>query len=166
MKQGTKTVLFGCHSCIHSFMILIAWIKVYKQFPKFWELICIFIHDIGHIGLDYLDDPEQKKVHWRLGAHIANKLFGKKGYDLVAGHASSSGYPISKLRRPDKYSWVVAPNIWLWINCWVEPELIRPGLSRWESGKFWKERMRKFMDSDEYYIKSAHQLYLESMNRG
>jgi hypothetical protein len=85
--------------------------------------VCIFLHDIGHIGLQYLDDYNQKKVHWRLGADIAGGLFGIKGFLLCAGHCKYSQYPLSKLYAADKYSWLLAPRWWLLSNVFVEPEL-------------------------------------------
>src|SRR3990167_6280834 len=112
IKQGTASWFFGCHSLIHSILVLISWIKLYGKFPEFWEICCIFFHDIGHINLDYLDNFEEKKVHWKLGADIAMALFGWKGYDLVAGHCHYSGAEESKLYKPDKYSWHIAPVWW------------------------------------------------------
>ena len=91
MKQGTISVLFGCHSIIHSFLVLIAWRKLYGSWPEFWQVVCIFLHDVGHIGLNYLDIFELKKKHWMLGAHIGNKLFGLKAYYFLAGHCSHTG---------------------------------------------------------------------------
>ena len=61
MKQGTVSALIGCHSIIHGLVVLTAWYKLYGSWPKLWQMVCIFLHDIGHIGLDYLDDYEQKK---------------------------------------------------------------------------------------------------------
>ena len=124
MREGTKSYLFGCHSFFfHPLFVLIAWIKVHRSLPAPWELVCIFLHDIGHIGTDYLTSYREKKTHWRLGAFYAYRLFGRKGFRLCAGHTKSSGFPRSKLFLPDKMSWIVAPNWWLEINRIVEPQL-------------------------------------------
>jgi hypothetical protein len=117
MTEGTISYLIGCHNFfIHPILVIIAWYKEYKKFPEFWEVVCIFLHDIGHIGKDYLSDPQQKKEHWKLGAIIAGKLFGSKGFMFVAGHTKGSGFPLSSLFMPDKKSWLHAPNWWLWSN--------------------------------------------------
>ena len=159
MRQGTISVLFGCHSPVHSLMVLIAWIKLYKRPPNWWQIICIFIHDIGHWGKDYLDDYEEKKHHADLGAKIAKTLFGQKGYDLIAGHNVYDGDIRSELHDPDKYSWVIAPVWWLLTNHIFEPKLIRKGSSRLESCKIWKEAMRKNMETG--FKKLGHEIYME-----
>ena len=86
MKQGTVSVLVGCHSPIHPLIVLVTWIKLYKTFPSWWQIVCIFLHDIGHWGKNYLDNYEEKKQHSLLGARTAKLLFGQKGYDLIVGH--------------------------------------------------------------------------------
>ncbi len=117
MKQGTASVLFGCHSFIHSIVVYVAWCKLYHSLPNFWETGCIILHDIGHWGKNYLDDYELKKRHGELGARVAGKLFGQKGYDLIVGHNPYNGSSRSKLYNPDKYSWVIAPIWWMTSNC-------------------------------------------------
>lgn len=72
MTQGTVSILFGCHSPIHSVLVLMSWKKLYRHWPRWWQIVCIFLHDIGHWGLDYLDDVNQKNKHWELGARIAS----------------------------------------------------------------------------------------------
>ncbi len=64
MKQGTVSVLFGCHSIIHSMIVIVAWVKWYGHWPEFWQIICILLHDIGHWGKQYLDNYEEKKNEW------------------------------------------------------------------------------------------------------
>ncbi len=158
MKQGTVSVLFGCHSPIHSLIVWIAWVKLYKRYPNWWQTICIFLHDIGHWGKDYLDDYEQKKRHGILGARIANFLFGQKGFDLVSGHNPYNGAPKSLLHDPDKYSWVIAPTLWMVTNTWFEPKLQRKGSSRFESALMFKNAMRENMDSG--FKELGHEIYL------
>lgn len=158
MKQGTISVLFGCHSIFHSFLVLIAWWKLYGKRPKTWQVVCVFLHDVGHIGLDYLDDFEGKKRHWELGAKLGKWLFGKKAFDFLAGHCRYSGQPQSDLYRPDKYSWHIAPRWWLFLNTIFEPKL-SVGYGRWEAVRKFKEQVRESVESGEY--KSTHSMYLE-----
>lgn len=153
------SVLFGCHSPMHSLVVLIAWVKLYHRLPKFWELICIAIHDLGHWGTQYLDNYEEKKKHWILGAQIGKGLFGQKGYDLIAGHCAYNGQAKSALYEPDKYSWIIAPPWWMWTNTLFEPKLIRPGKTRTQSVKDFKEAMRH--NWDEGLVKQGHDIYLE-----
>jgi len=160
LKQGTISVLFGCHSIIHSYYVVKAWRKIYGRFPKFYELCCILLHDIGHWGLDYLDHPDQKKTHWVLGARIAGYYFGPQGYSLCAGHCSSSPGSNSGLRLPDKVSWTLAPTIWLWWNALVEPKLKRPGMTAWQSAKAWKETVKQWL-FDNPDLPSLHTVYLQ-----
>jgi len=97
-------------------MVIISWKKIYGTLPSWWELVCILIHDIGHLGKDYLDNYEEKKKHAELGSSVAGKLFGMKGYDLVFGHNAYNGQDKSNLYYPDKYSWTIAPIWWMITN--------------------------------------------------
>ena len=159
MKQGTWSVLFGCHSVLHSFLVLIAWVKLYKRPPRPWEFVCIFIHDIGHWGKDYLDDIEQKRQHWELGAKLAGRLFGSKGFQLVAGHDVYSGHPESTLMKPDKYAFYIAPRLWLLTNLFVEPKIITNGMGRWEHVSAFKREVRSNIDAGIY--KSTHDIFMK-----
>lgn len=127
ISQGTISALIGCHSISHSVLVILAWKQLFGFYPKPWEIICIFLHDIGHFGLDYLDNPEQKAIHWRLGARVAGKLFGTKGYWFCASHDSNSPYcnpeKHSHIFKADKYSPLLSPH---WFDRWcciVEPKL-------------------------------------------
>ena len=134
MKEGTKSLLFGCHNPImHGTWVLLTWRIQYKSWPKWWQIICIYLHDIGIWGRQYLSDDNAKKGHWELGAwlssHIVWHIAGKRrrsylfhrSYKFCAGHCpSESQYQKSKLFMADKRSWVVAPMWWLWWNYWVE----------------------------------------------
>jgi len=127
MKEGTVSYLFGCHQFIfHPFFVLVAWIKEYHKFPRLWELICIFLHDIGIIGLQVYTNPKQKENHWQLGAKIAQKLFGLKGFYMIAGHTLKSGYSKSKLFKADKLSWAICPFWFLRLNKLIEPQILDP----------------------------------------
>lgn len=159
MKQGTISVLFGCHSVLHSITVARAWRRLYGSWPKGWELACIFLHDIGHWGTNYLDNVEEKRQHAVLGARVAGALFGKKGYELVAGHNPYNGAPRSRLFEPDKFSWLLASKWWMWTNTIFEPKLIRPGYSRMESVMMFKTAM--WENARHGYKKQGHDIYLE-----
>jgi len=159
MTEGTKSYLFGCHQFfIHPLITLIAWIRLYKKPPKFWEIACIFLHDIGHIGKNYLSNYEEKKNHWCLGSVIAYKLFGQKGDNFVAGHTSQSPYPRSRLFYADKYSWVIAPEWWLRLNDKIEKFGQQRPLKTWR--KIIKENWEAGCP------KGNHQIYLELKKKG
>ncbi len=166
--QGTVSVLFGCHSIIHSFLVIRSWKILYGSYPKFWEFVCILLHDIGHWGKDYLSDYEQKKKHWRLGANIAWWLFGTKGYLLCAKHCEySTSYMLERepkfhcpLYKADKYSWYIAPTWWLWWTTTVEPKL-KCGLGKMEQIRRFQAQVKESIESGEY--KSTHEMYRERL---
>ena len=141
MKEGTRTILFGAHSIIHSVLVIQAWKLIYGKYPKWWQLVCILIHDIGYFGTNFL--TEKTNVgHAELGARIARRIFGQKGFDFIVGHSRSSsekfGLPLSDLEAPDDYSWVIAPKWWLRTNqkvdrfCMDGEEWQRIVISNWE----------------------------------
>jgi hypothetical protein len=155
MTQGTKSVLFGCHQfLIHPLLVLIAWVKYYRSVPALWQIVCIFLHDVGHIGKQYLDDPIAKAGHWRLGAKIAGKLFGRKGFEFVAGHVTRSICPRSMLYYPDKLSWLISPNVWLNLNSLIED--FGTEASKAEN---WKRIVAQNVENG--FAKGSHELYLE-----
>ncbi len=158
MRQGTWSVLLGCHSLVHSLVVMIAWRRHHGRWPIWWQVVCILLHDIGHWGKDYLDDYEQKKRHGELGARVAGWLFGKKGRKLVAGHNPYAGEPSSDLYFPDKLSWVIAPTWWMMSNTWFEPKLIRKGSTRRESAMMFKDAMRENMAGG--FAERGHDIYL------
>jgi len=132
MTEGTKSYLIGCHQFfLHPLWVLLAWRLEYKSWPKWWEIICIFLHDIGVCGRQYLSDDKAKIGHWKLGAKRAHEIVGKferhppfhsaLAFLLCAGHCpEESGCYESSLSRADKRSWLVAPMWWKWCNYWVE----------------------------------------------
>jgi len=158
MKQGTVSVLIGIHSPVHSTLVLISWVILYHKLPALWQIVCIYLHDIGHIGRQYHDDPSEKNEHWKLGARMAKRLFGQRGYDMCAGHCHASHMPSSLLMKPDKYSWYIAPRLWLLTNNLVEPQ-VRRGLGRWEEVNAFKSQVRRSIESGQY--RSTHDMYLE-----
>jgi len=147
MKEGTKSLLFGCHQFfLHPLWVLFAWRLEYKEWPKFWEIVCIFLHDVGLWGLDYLTDPYQKKAHWELGTWYGWKLFGMKGLSLIAGHTPYSDWPKSRLWKADKRSWLVAPIWWLNLNFHIEnfqTEAARP--------RIWKKLVAEELKKKEFF---------------
>jgi len=160
MKQGTISVLFGCHSVIHSLLVIRSWKILYGKYPKFWELVCILLHDIGHWGLNYLSNYEEKKMHWHTGATLAGHLLGARGWDLTAGHCEYSGCKISPLYKADKYSWYIAPIWWIWWTTTVEPKL-KCGLGKMEQIRRFKSQVKESIESGEY--KSTHEMYRERL---
>lgn len=159
MKQGTISVLFGCHSVLHSICVARAWRKLYGRLPAPWEAVCILLHDVGHWGKDYLDDVEQKKQHWILGARIAGRLFGPKGYELVAGHCTYSGVPASPMLKADKYSYLVTPRWYLITNLVVEPKIRNNGMTRGEHVDNFLREVRDNIESERWG--STHDIYLK-----
>lgn len=163
MKQGTVSVLFGAHSIIHSLLVVVAWRRLYKHFPCSWELVCIFLHDIGHWGKDYLNDYEEKRHHAELGARVAEALFGERGHKLVFGHNAYIGSGSqSRLYQPDKYSWIIAPIWWIWLTEVIEPKLVHPGRTRIQSARNFKYAM--YRNWVKGLPKQGHDIYLEMCN--
>lgn len=158
MKQGTVSVLVGCHSPIHSLLVIRAWHALCGHWPVPWEATCVFLHDIGHWGKDYLNDPEQKRLHWQLGARLAQRFFGERGWYLTAGHDGGSGFAKSLLYRADKLSWWYAPTWWLWANTVTEPKLMT-GYSRREAIRLFREQVKESILSGDY--RPTHEFYLE-----
>jgi hypothetical protein len=163
MKQGTKSWLYGCHSIVHSFIVIRAWHKLYKSYPNAWQFSCIFIHDIGICGRQYIDNPETKKGHWELGALIAGKIFGEKGYQFIAGHTSESGKPHSLLYKPDKLSQMIAPRWWqLLVAKHLEPLLHEPeykkGMTPEQAVDNWRKTVRESIESGNFI--DSHELYM------
>lgn len=158
MKQGTVSIIIGCHNIIHCYFVLRAWRELYKEWPEPWQFICILLHDIGHFGIDYLDDLEAKQNHWRLGASIASKLFKTRGYAFIAGHCEYSGWPQSKLFKADKYSWHLAPFWWVYWNNIVEPR-IKCGMKNGDAARDFKANIAKMVESGDY--RSTHEFFIE-----
>lgn len=157
MSQGTRSWLFGCHSPAHSILTTMAWHKLYGAWPEPWELVCIFIHDIGHVGTNFWDNIEEKNRHWQLGAEIAGYLFGNAGYKLCAGHDSNSGIPQSKLHKPDKYSRLLEPTWLLVLERIIEPEIRRAGGFR--GIREFRKRLKKNIEIGDF--SPTHDIFME-----
>jgi len=152
MTEGTKSVLFGCHSIIHSWYVIRAWKICNGEWPKLWQMICILFHDIGLIGKNYLTNKKEKEDHWFLGACICGILFGHKGFDFVASHTKNPFVPMDpKFKAADRYSWVIANVTWLYTNKWVEKWVTEP--KKWK--KICLENMQR-MDV------TTHEVFLEN----
>jgi hypothetical protein len=148
MTEGTKSYLVGCHQFLmHPLQDIRGWRYEHNRWPRWWELVAIFCHDIGICGRQYLSVENGKAGHWKRGALLAQRLvsdslrikafilgkhrkaitrtiiraYAREAYKLCAGHCpAESGYPESSLFRPDKRSWLLAPMWWLWLNYYVE----------------------------------------------
>jgi hypothetical protein len=112
---GTKTLLFGVHQFfIHPLLVIIAWVKLYRSFPSWRELLCIAIHDWGYWGVVDLKGAEGDR-HPEVGARIATRLLGPEWGDFILGHSSfysvRNGVKQSKLLAPDKY-WHCMIPLW------------------------------------------------------
>ena len=120
ISSGTKSYFFGCHNFIlHPIFVIAGWKIWHRRWPKLWEIVCIFLHDIGVIGQDYLVQGG-KDGHWKRGAELARSLFDERGYKLCAGHTNESGFLRSDLFWADKVSWIAAPNWWMQFNYFIE----------------------------------------------
>lgn len=158
MKQGTVSILVGIHSPMHWYYVAKAWRRLYGRWPEPWEALCIALHDIGHVGKNYLDNPDEKAGHWRLGAEVAGVLLGWRGFSLCAGHASTSGYPRSLLYRADKVSWSLNPDWLLRWQAFIEPKC--------RSGVGIEEHIRRFRslvaaNAEREEPVDTHDLYLK-----
>lgn len=162
MKQGTISVLVGCHSPVHSALVWISWCKLYRRPPNFKETVCIVIHDWGHWGTNYLDNLDEKRSHWKLGAKIALKIFGYKWYLFCAGHCTYSGMTKSALYKADKYAFYIAPVWWLVLNNITEPKLMGPFGNIITAAKDYKARITESIESGKYT--ESHNFYLERVN--
>jgi hypothetical protein len=125
MTEGTKSVLLGAHQFIlHPILVLIQFMRFHKRFPQWWELVGIFLHDMGYCGLNYLSNKKSKPLHVYRSAALAKKLLSKLGrgdevFEFIMGHLGT--YPVrSDLYWPDKLSQLITPKSWLYWEKWVE----------------------------------------------
>ena len=102
MKTGTKSLFFGVHQFLwHPILVFIAWTKLYGL-PSFREAVCIFIHDWGYFGCESMEGVDGSD-HSRVGAEIAEGLFGIDYYRLVLFH--SRHFARKWNRHPSKLCW-------------------------------------------------------------
>ena len=126
MKLGTRSVLFGIHFWAwHPVTVLLAWIDLFGV-PKPWELLCIFVHDLGYLGKDDMDGLSGAN-HPELGAKIAGFFCGEKARLLCLGHsrtyAKAHGIPESRLCFADKWSPVFDPLHFYWLRGTLSGEI-------------------------------------------
>ena len=105
------------------------------------ETFCIFIHDIGYCGMDYLTDKNHEG-HEILGAEIAYKLFGKKAYDLCIGHRTFG----EKLEIPDEYSHILMPIFLLRIERLAENDKNLMTYKEW--GLYCRNRWQRRLEGE------------------
>ena len=75
LSEGTKSYLIGSHQfLLHPIWVLLAWRLEYKSWPKWWEIICIFLHDIGICGRQYLS----VKFHQKYCSPQCKYLYSQK----------------------------------------------------------------------------------------
>jgi len=160
MTEGTKSYLIGCHQfLLHPLWVLLAWRLEYKSWPRWWELICIILHDCGVCGRQYLSDDEAKIGHWEKGAILSQKIifwcfpikYASRFIDafyLCAGHCpGESGYMESKLSRADKRSKLIEPKWWSAFYSLVEPSL------RGDPDK-WRKLVAENLKREELYLRN------------
>src|SRR5690349_10347269 len=71
MRVGTKSLLFGVHNVLwHPITVWLAWVHLNKAFPRWWECVAIFTHDLGYWGKPDMDGEEGRQ-HPVAGANLA-----------------------------------------------------------------------------------------------
>jgi hypothetical protein len=105
---GTKSLLFGVHAFWwHPIPVWIAWRKLYKEWPDWRTVVCIWIHDLGYWGAETMDGADGVN-HPEFGAELAHFLFGEDYYKLVLYHSRTIAQVEHELPSllcwPDKYA--------------------------------------------------------------
>lgn len=125
MNVGTKSILFGVHQFLwHPLTVARAWRYLYGRWPRAWEWVCIFCHDLGYWGKPNMDG-EEGRTHPVRGARLAQKIVGWKwpqlssaAFDVTIAHSSYyaeiHGLRTSKLYLADKVSILFDPG-WLYL---------------------------------------------------
>lgn len=118
MKIGTRSVLFGVHQFVlHPVLVLVAWLIIYRSFPRFHELCAIATHDLGYWGQPNMDGDEGERHPEVASAWWRGKFgeFGNKVADEIIGHSRShaekAGIEVSRLFRPDKLATALYPKV-------------------------------------------------------
>lgn len=120
MRVGTKSLLFGVHQfLIHPVCVIRAWIALYRQWPSWKEIICIFVHDWGYLGKWTMDGADGER-HPELGARIVRHLFGREYFYLCLLH--SRHYARARHQQPSRLCWAdklsiafLSPWLYLWL---------------------------------------------------
>ena len=142
MTTGTKTVLFGTHQfLIHPVFVLLAWLILYRRFPKFYELCAIVTHDLGYWGCPNVDGgegeqhPERVAQWWRkhfngFGELVANEVLGHSRF-----YSKLKGLPLSPLFRADKLAPTLYPR-WMYLLMGTLSGEIAEYMEHCRSGKY------------------------------
>ena len=111
----------------------LAWVWLYRKFPRWQELVCIVIHDWGYWGKANMDDEAgERHPEWAARwarEHLDIRLLGwfypsqDEYHDLCLYHsrhyARHTGQEPSRLCWADKYSivfdpwWMYLPRAWM-----------------------------------------------------
>ena len=159
MNIGTKTVLFGVHQFLwHPITVYLAWLDLYG-WPKWWEIVCILVHDIGYIGKTDMDG-KSGNTHPELGANIAGWLCGEKARLECLGHSRSyakdHNLPTSRLCWADKWSPMFDPTHLYWIRgiCSGEINEYRKTFPRaeGESSLMWTFEFKRYVQENSLKI--------------
>lgn len=165
MKTGTKSVLFGAHCFfLHPWFVAAAWTRLYgfPWDPRLWA--CFFLHDIGYLGKDKMDD-DLGETHPEVGANIVRKLFGDSWGDFCLLHsryyAKRLGRPFSRLCVADKLQFCMFPRALYLFQTRATGELAEylanadvkraDGAGRFKSGDYrgreteWFNRLSRYM---------------------
>lgn len=171
MTEGTKSYLIGCHQFLmHPLWVLIAWKIKHRSWPKWWQLVCILLHDIGVCGRQYISDDDAKNGHWMDGARwsllivsyiskVPHSIMGLRAYRLCAGHTTESGFPVSKMYIADKYSRIIMPSWLMWPEYWFEFRKLGSA-----TPPEWKKKLKENLKTNKPF--SAHKLFLKQLNKG
>lgn len=118
MKIGTRSLLFGVHQLVlHPFFVLIAWLILYRSFPRPHELCAIITHDWGYWGLPNMDGKEGKTHPKRMADWWRQHFeeFGDRVATIIIGHsghyANLNGVGLTKLYAPDKLAISLYPKL-------------------------------------------------------
>ncbi|HDY89480.1 MAG TPA: hypothetical protein ENH82_15375 [bacterium] len=148
MKIGTKSLLFGVHQfALHPFLVLLAWLIIYKKMPRLSSLCAIITHDWGYWGLSNMDGKEGE-AHPERSAKIWVWLLKYSDFRWrvcisIMGHsrfnAAKHNMNLSMLFRADKLSMALCPS-WLYLllgNLTGEiKEYIGHGSIKGDAGKY------------------------------
>ena len=152
ISRGTLSLLVGAHQIVlHPILVTVAWWKLYRQLPSWWEAIAIVVHDWGYLGCESMDGEDGElhpdrgaslafflvfEIAWFLGMTLGMKPYNaslkpgdlaREAERLVAGHSRyysrKVGCPLSKLYAADKLSITLHPA-WLYLpGAWLSGEL-------------------------------------------
>lgn len=76
MNVGTKSVLFGVHQFLwHPMTVALAFCRVHRRLPSWWEAIGIATHDLGYWGCTDMDGDSGIN-HPQVGARLAARIVG------------------------------------------------------------------------------------------